>query len=183
MNRRLRSLFFFVLGVCLNGSLNAQGYAASIGFSGGYAEDGLGANVSFNHHLNRYSFVQVALFGASGTERFGSLDIPYQIVAIQPGYFKRIALIDVKRPIGAYIGGGVLGGYELLNNGENILETGAVLEANSKFIYGGFIGVEIEYPFTEEISVSFKATEHFHINSDIGKIYPFVGLGMRFYLY
>lgn len=159
-----------------------QNYATSVGATGGYAEDGFGVNVSLNYHMNRWSYIQIGVFGAYAKEEYLDIRIPYSVFSFQPGYYRRIILIDASRPIAVYLGGGPIAGYEILNNGSTDLSNGAILDARSKFIYGGFLSLEVEFPLSEKFSLALKASEHGHINSDIGKLYPFVGAGFRYYL-
>lgn len=164
-------------------SLQAQNYASSVGISGGYVEDGFGGNATFNFHMNRYSYIQIGIFASFSNEEYAGTEIPYNVFAFQPGYYRRIAVLNTRNPISFYLGGGAIGGYEVINNGSSELPSGALITAKSQFIYGGFAGGEIEFQIKENISFAIKGQQHYHVNSDIGNMYPFIGGSVRFYLY
>lgn len=164
-------------------SVSAQNYASSVGISAGYVEDGFGGNATFNFHPNRTSYLQIGIFTSFSEEEVDGVKIPYNIFAFQPGYYRRIFLVNSRKPLGFYIGGGAIAGYEVINNGSSELPSGALITAKSKFVYGGFVGIEIEWQLKESFSIAAKVNEHYHVNSDIGNLYPFAGLSLRYYLY
>lgn len=164
-------------------STKAQNYASAVSVSGGYVEDGFAANASFNYHPNRNSYFQIGIFTSFSNEDFEGTKIPYSVFAFQPSYYRRVFLVNSRKPISFYLGGGAIGGYEVINNGSNELESGAILTAKSKFIYGGFASLEIEWQIKESISIGLKANQHYHVNSDIGNLYPYAGLSLLYYLY
>uniref|UniRef100_A0A171ANS3 Conjugal transfer protein n=1 Tax=Triatoma infestans TaxID=30076 RepID=A0A171ANS3_TRIIF len=81
------------------------------------------------------------------------------------------------------LGGGGIIGYEVINNGNSLLETGAIIDAKSQFIYGVFIGLEGEITLSNDFSLLIKANEYYHINSDVGQFYPYAGIGLRYFLF
>ncbi|MEM7485720.1 MAG: conjugal transfer protein TraO [Bacteroidota bacterium] len=179
ITRTILLLFF----LAANSAAMAQNYASSVGFSAGYVEDGFGGNATFNFHPNRFSYIQIGVFASFSEEDFDGVKIPYNVFSFQPGYYRRIFLVDWRKPVGIYLGGGGIAGYEVINNGNNELPSGALITAESKFIYGGFASLEIEWQIKESFSLALKANQHYHVNSDIGNLYPFVGLSLRYYLY
>lgn len=114
-------------------------YASSIGLSGGYAEDGFGIMATYNYHLNRDRYAQLSVFAAVAEDK-GSFDIPYNIFTVQPGYFVKVWEQKNFKKYALNLGGGAIIGYEVINNGNSLLETGAIIDAKSQFIYGGFLG-------------------------------------------
>lgn len=170
-------LFLTTLGYTQGGN-----YASSIGISGGYAEDGFGLMATYNYHLNRNRYAQLSVFAAFAEDK-GSFDIPYNIFTVQPGYFFKIWEQRNFKRYAINVGGGVIIGYEVINNGNSLLETGAVLEARSQFIYGGYLGLEGELTLSNSFSVLIKANEYYHANSDIGNFYPYIGIGLRYFLF
>jgi len=73
-------------------------------------------------------------------------------------------------------------GFETVNSGDNELDTGALIDEENNFIYGGYISSEIEFKATDKIGILAKATEFIHLNSDLGSLTFYGGLGVRFYL-
>lgn len=161
-----------------------RGFAASVGLSGGYTEDGYAALFNYNYHNGRYSYIQVGVFASFSVDKETvGYEIPYNIFNLQPGYYYRVLQTNGFKPLSLYLGGGAVLGYEILNNGNNELPNGALIDAKSQFIYGGFAGAEADYAFSDSFSVVFKATEYYHINSEVGNWYPYFAVGLRYYIY
>jgi hypothetical protein len=156
--------------------------ASSVGLSGGYVEDGYGGMVTFNFHPNRYKYFQVSILAAFAEDK-GSSDIPYNIFTIQPGLFYRVYISPKRKNFSVHLGGGGLFGYEIINNGSNELPSGAIIDGRSQFIYGLFAGAEAEVALSNDFSILVKANEYYHINSDVGSFYPYVGAGLRYFLF
>lgn len=180
-------IYLYIAALFLVFGMSAQSqrsFASSIGLSGGYVEDGYGALFNYNYHMDRYSYFHIGIFGAFAEDRETELyEIPYTLFTFQPGYFRRIYQNSGFKPISVYLGLGAVGGYEVINNGNNTLPNGAIILADSKFIYGGFVGAEFDYHFSNSFSLVVKANEYYHVNSDIGNWYPFFAVGLRYYLY
>lgn len=171
------AVFTATLAYAQNGN-----YASSIGLSGGYAEDGFGIMATYNYHLNRDRYAQLSVFAAVAEDK-GSFDIPYNIFTVQPGYFIKVWEQKNFKKYALNLGGGAIIGYEVINNGNSLLETGAIIDAKSQFIYGGFLGLEGELTLSNSFSLLLKANEYYHINSDIGNFYPYAGIGLRYFLF
>lgn len=170
-------ILFTVFGYSQNGN-----YASSIGLSGGYAEDGFGIMGTYNYHLNRNRYAQLSIFAAIAEDK-GSFNIPYNIFTVQPGYFIKIWEQKNFKKFALNLGGGAIFGYEVINNGNSLLETGAVLEARSQFIYGAYLGLEGEITLSNDFSILIKANEYYHANSDVGNFYPYASIGLRYFLF
>ncbi|NKI27870.1 hypothetical protein HCG49_15005 [Arenibacter sp. 6A1] len=157
-------------------------FSSSVGFSGGYAEDGYGFKGTFNYHLNRNRYAQLSIFAAIAEDK-ASFNIPYNIFTVQPGYFLKVWEQRNFKRYALNVGGGGVFGYEIINNGNRSLSNGAILDAKSQFIYGVFLGLEGEITLSNDFSLLLKANEYFHINSDVGQFYPYAGLGIRYFLF
>lgn len=180
-------IYILLIALFLGTGLTAQvqgSYSSSIGLSGGYVEDGYGAMFNYNYHIDRYSYFHIGIFAAFAEDRETDFyRIPYNVFTFQPGYYRRIYESAGFKPISIYLGLGAVGGYEVINNGNNTLPNGAIIQADSQFIYGGFAGAEFDYHFSNSFSLVVKANEYYHVNSDVGNWYPFFSAGIRFYLY
>ena len=42
------------------------------------------------------------------------------------------------------------------------------------------MGVNVDFFVNSFFGIAFKASETYHINSDLGKLIPYVGLGVKF---
>lgn len=157
-------------------------YASSVGISGGYAEDGFGVMATYNYHLNRNRYAQLSVFAAIAEDK-GTFNIPYNIFTVQPGYFIKVWEQKNFKKYALNVGGGAIFGYEVINNGNSLLETGAIIDAKSQFIYGVFLGIEGEITLSNDFSLLLKANEYYHVNSDVGNFYPYAGIGLRYFLF
>lgn len=174
----------FITAIIACSSIHSQegNYASSIGVSSGYAEDGYGIMATYNYHLNRNRYAQLSVFAAIAEDR-GTFTIPYNIFTVQPGYFFKILEQRNFKRYALNIGGGAIIGYEVINNGNSLLETGAVIDAKSQFIYGAYVGLEGELTLSNDFSLLVKANEYYHVNSDVGNFYPYAGIGLRYFLF
>jgi hypothetical protein len=137
---------------------------------------------TYNYHLDQWKYAQLSIFAAIAEDK-GNYDIPYNIFTVQPGYFFKIWEQPTFKRYALNLGGGGVIGYEVINNGNNTLGTGAVIDGRSQFIYGIFIGAEGELILGNDLSLLLKANEFYHVNSDIGNFYPYVGIGLRYFLF
>lgn len=172
----------FVFFISTWGYSQNGNYASSVGISGGYAEDGFGLMATYNYHLNRDRYAQLSVFAAIAEDK-GTFDIPYNIFTVQPGYFIKVWEQKNFKKYALNLGGGATFGYEVINNGNNLLETGAIIDAKSQFIYGAFLGLEGEFTLSNSFSLLLKANEYYHVNSDVGNFYPYAGIGLRYFLF
>jgi len=175
------AIILFIIFAAFGYSQNGN-YASSIGLSGGYAEDGFGIMGTYNYHLNRNRYAQLSIFAAIAEDK-GTFNIPYNIFTVQPGYFIKVWEQKNFKKYALNLGGGAIIGYEVINNGNSLLETGAVLEARSQFIYGAYLGLEGEISLSNDFSILLKANESYHANSDVGNFYPYAGIGLRYFLF
>jgi len=164
------------------GYAQSGNYASSVGLSGGYAEDGFGIMGTYNYHLNRNRYAQLSIFAAIAEDK-GTFNIPYNIFTVQPGYFIKVWEQKNFKKYALNVGGGAIIGYEVINSGNNLLDTGAIIDAKSQFIYGVFLGLEGEITLSNDFSVLLKANEYYHVNSDVGNFYPYAGIGLRYFLF
>lgn len=179
-----KPLIILLFLISFSGYAQYGNFGNSVGVSAGYVEDGLGIMFTYNNHLSRRSYVQVSILGTASEDKAkGIYKIPYNIFTIQPGYFYRFYESSVRRNFAAFVGGGALLGYEIINNGDKVLENGAEINARSQFLYGAFVGVEAEYVLSDSFSILGKVNQYYHANSDVGKLFPYAGIGIRYFMY
>lgn len=178
----LWSMFSFHLGFTQRNS-----HASTISASGGYVEDGYGMMATYGHYITMEDFIGISVFFSVCNDRFqdGLYTLPYYIFTVQPGYYNELLVLGHPRsPLIVRGGVGGIFGYEEINKGNVVLHNGAILNANSAFIYGAFISGELEYNLTgNDLSVLLTANEHYHINSELGHFSLYVGLGMKYYIF
>ncbi len=173
-----------IIIIMLTGSLNLFSQDSSaIGVYGGITQDGYGVLLNYNYYLNRIDFIQAGVYYSSAEDTLNTIEIPYNDFTIQVGYFTSLLTNKFER-LRLNIGGGVLGGYEVVNNGDNTLDNGAIIISDSNFIYGAFGSLEIEYSLGKgDLSLMLKLNQYYHGNSDLGDFVGFAGAGLRYFLF
>lgn len=176
-------LVFGVLAMFLGGQhLSAQNYASSLELSGGIVEDGYGIHVGYNYYLNRFKYIQGAAFLSFAEDNQQEFSVPYNNFTLNIGYFHTI-IEALNRKFTASLGAGPVAGYEIINNGQQELSTGALVGNSSEFIYGGFVGAELDFYVTESFSIIGKVNQYYHPSSDLGQFAFFGGIGIRYILF
>jgi len=172
-------LYFIVLVVNSQTLINN-----TIDVTGGYSPSGFGINANYNVIFDN-SYVKLGIYVSSNKDKQTKLDvdyeIPYTILSVNVGYFK--PFIKNRNESIILSGGlGLLAGYEVINNGNNEFENGAIIENGSSFIYGGFGSLDLEVGITQNIYILANITEFYHVNSYLGKATMYGGLGVRIYI-
>ena len=178
--RNILRLFFVCLPIFVLGQAN---YASSLQASGGYTEDGFGLMADYDYYINRKTFVQFSLFFALANDKESGYKVPYTTFNVQPSIFFNVIEAKAMKPIEWNLGGGGILGYETINGNSDELPNGAIITAESGFIYGLFIGSEVEYHLTDEWSLLLKMNQHYHVNSSLGQFQPYIALGVKYYLF
>jgi len=155
---------------------------SSFGFSGGYATNGFGAHASYNYEFSENSYLQTGLFAAKSEDTSNYIDVPYTTFALNIGYYYNIIKDRNSQFIGSLGGGGSLG-YEVINDGNTILEDGAIIQGNTDIVYGGFVGTELKYFLRDEFALLGIVNTYLYTNSDIGVVSVYAGLGIKFYVF
>jgi len=173
MKKILLSSLLLLLSVCAI----SQDEGMKIGITGGWTPGGYAGNVNINYHL--YSdYVQAGVYTSFSNVEYEAYEIPYNIFTFNAGYFYPI-LEDYRQYTKLAVGGGAVAGYELVNNGNKELENGAIIESDSKFIYGGFISAEFDFALSSNMWLVAKVNEYYHVNSELGEFTFYGGAGIR----
>lgn len=162
--------------------VHAQNYASSLEISGGIVEDGYGLNAGYNYYLNRTKYIQGAVYLSFAEDNQQGFTVPYNIFTLNIGYFNNV-IEALNRKFTMALGAGAVVGYEIVNNGQQELPTGALVINTSEFIYGGFVGAELDVYLSESFSIIGKVNQYYHPTSDLGQFAFFGGVGMRYILF
>lgn len=183
MKKIKRKYYLLIVVLSCTYFLSAQGnYNSALSGSIGYAQDGIGFDMSYNFNLNRYEFIQTSLMATFADKKYKSYLIPADIYTANVGYFSNI-FGSRRNFLKSSLGGGALFGYEDINSKNKILENGALLLSESKFIYGFFVAFETDFYISDYYSFILKFQESYHVNSDAGKFMPYVSVGLRYFIY
>lgn len=163
-------------------SSKAQSYSDAFTVNIGAVQDGLGGVISYNYFLDRHDFIDAGvLLTAANFKYVDGIKIPYNDFTLNLGYSKNV-FWNYKNTLNVNISAGGLFGYETVNKGDKNLSNGALIESKPGFIYGAYLGLDLEYSINDQLSAVLKANEYYHSNSTLGEFLPFIGLGVRYYV-
>ena len=154
---------------------------ASFGVSGGYASDGIGAHASYNYETISNGYFQVSLFASDNESSVGEVEVPFRTIFLNLGYYHTVVRNRSEQLSLALGGGGTLG-YEILNDGDTILDTGAIIAGNEGLVFGGFVGAELQYFLSDSFALLLVENTQIYGNSQLGTLSIYAGLGIRFYI-
>lgn len=161
---------------------SAQTYKIGASINGGITDDGFGGLITFDYKIDWFNYAQAALQVYQSTKTAPTGDeIEINMSAVNLGVFVDL-LGNNNRKIAVYLGGGVVGGMEQLNNGEEQLPSGAFLKSAKNFIYGGFVGADLDIFIIPTITLNIKANQYYHVNSELGNFNPYAGIGIKLIL-
>ena len=83
------------------------------------------------------------------------------------------------RDILLYAGIAALGGYEFVNNGENIMPNGATLQNQSRWVYGVSPMISLETYFHDRLVFVLRGEGRFLFNQQTYLIRPTIQAGLR----
>ena len=135
-----------------------QSFSQTIGttylrFSGGYEKNGFTASASIDTHTSVNSFLRFGLEAQIEKYKFQGMDIPVKLGLFNTSYYQRIFSLDMEQTYNFYLGGGLVAGYEYLNDGDKFLPNNSEFLIKSQFIYGLNAGAQMDiYLLTRQTS-------------------------------
>lgn len=107
--------------------------------------------------------------------------IPVTTLTAEGGYFLRL-LSDRKKTF--FLSAGLQGilGYEWVNWGEKTLADGGLIQDRDRFVYGGALGIEMEYFLNDRFVLLLHVREKCLGGSDVGLWHTEFGLGIKMML-
>ena len=180
--KRILLLLFLLCSAIASAQRNASNYGSSLDITAGYAQGGYAVNGGFNYYLNSATYVQGAVYLSFATNEQDGFEIPYKNFTLNIGYFKNVYFTSYKKNKLA-VGAGFLIGNEVINEGNEELEGGILLDNTSELLYGLFIGAEVDIYFSEKISIIGKVNQYYHPSSDLGNLIFYGGAGIRYILF
>jgi hypothetical protein len=178
MKKRKLFLAILLIGGLLNSK--AQSYKHAFGASYGVTKNGTGVMLSHNYFLKFHDNIETSvLISDSESVHQSGVKINYKTTTLTSGYSKNI-YISKNNGLSVNANAGLLVGYESINKKDPSLNS--VVLNNSNPIFGGHVGVDIDYVLNDKFSLFAKANQYYHINSDLGNLTSFIGGGLRFYI-
>lgn len=172
----MASAVFCLCCLCCHGQRN------DISVAVGLSDKGVAGLVSHNMYMDSKNYVQAGIYAAFSEDSFKGDKIPFQVFSAQAGYYRRLYTSRFDGTM-LFIGGGLLGGYELVNNGNQDLPSGALITSESGFIYGAFVGIDLYIYITDKLSLVAKTNQYYHPVSDLGEWMQFAGAGVRYIIF
>lgn len=185
INKNLLYVFGFIVFNFFTSQ--AQYYDGGISVTGAYQEEyGYNAHLSYSHRiLNYFDFIDVGIQVNSSDLDFEGYNVPTTLYAFNAGFYYDLIRNNRRffytTAIAVTIGGGVQIGQEQFDfNAVPLADDVSLNVETEKIVYGPYVGANIDVYFNSFFAVAFRATETYHVNSDIGKLMPYVGLGLKF---
>lgn len=162
----------------------SQNDTGSVDATVGVAQNGLGATIDFNlfNNNSRESYFQGGVLATSSQFDYLDQKIDYNLFTLSINYFHEI-IGDKAGDYKIYLGAGLTGGYEYVNNGKNELPNGALVKSLSDLVYGANIGIDSDIFLNDKLSVVVRLREYWHVYSEIGNLTYYAGAGIKYYIY
>lgn len=153
---------------------------------GGYTENGISFLVTYNYHnqrknLKHDNYLELSFLISLAEESISNYNISVDNYTFNPGYFFKIPMLsDQSKQYITTLGFGGIIGFESVNNNNTELENGAIITDQSKVIYGGFAGINLDIEFFKNWNLTAKSNIYYHPNSDVGNTKIFIGAGLKY---
>ncbi|WP_025742034.1 conjugal transfer protein TraO [Aquimarina pacifica] len=186
MKKRLANTYLILAIIFATSfSVHAQSHKMAFSLTGGYVQNGFAGMVTVDYKKNEFDYFQFSLQGSFSDLENGDIDIPVSLYSLNAGYFYDL-LRNNNRKYAIALGGGATVGYEVINEGDDVLENGDVLSENvepSTAVFGVYFGLDADIFLKPTVAINFKANETYHFNSEVGDFTPYLGLGVKLILY
>lgn len=177
----MKKILLLLLFIAPFVSTKAQSYTNGFVVNLGVVQDGFGGLFNYNYFVDRHDFIEASiLFTASKYKYDSDIEIPYNDFTFNLGFSKNV-FYNYQNTFNININAGGVFGYETVNRGENNLDNGSLILSKPGFVYGAFIGIDVDLFLTDQLSLVLKTNEYYHANSTLGEFLPYIGLGLRFY--
>ena len=178
----IRILFLFAIAMVWDTPAHAQRYLPQMGGItlhagiteklGFYAEAGYS---TYTRRKNRWNF---AVNYLQNSDRYATGKLPLAQVTGEGGYYLKV-LQDPRRTFFLSFGLSGIVGHEWVNWGKYRLPDGGVIADRNRFVFGGALGLEVEYYMNDRYVLLFRVREKCLGNSDVGLWHTEAGLGLK----
>ena len=132
----------------------------------------------YNHYFRVGNYLSVTADYEQRHYTYKEWRIPIQDALLQVSYNHPLVM-NRGRDFLLYAGIAVVGGYELVNNGETIMPNGATLQNQSRWIYGVSPMVSFETYLCDRLVFVLRGEGRFLFNQQTYLIRPTVQAGLR----
>ncbi len=184
-------LFLTILCLAFFGQVHAQRYLPGmrgIQFTAG-AVDGFKLNrqdgqafcfgtamATYTKNGNRW------VFGAEYLQknhRYEDTYIPVSQFTAEAGHYLKF-FSDPSKTFFLSLGASLLGGYETINRGKELLKDGTTIQNEDNFLYGGAVTLEAETYLTDRLVLLVGARERFLPSSSVSEFHFQLNVGIKF---
>ncbi|EJL74377.1 conjugal transfer protein TraO [Chryseobacterium populi] len=133
--------------------------------------------ITLNRAKGNYNFGAFEYMRKQHT--FEGISIPVQSYMAEVGHSLYL-LGDWRRTISLNMGLSAVGGYEVINNSENVLPSGAIIKNEDSFIYGGGLNVSLETYLGDKLVVLLRGHTKYLLGTSLERFRPGGGIGVRY---
>lgn len=140
--------------------------------AGFYVDAGYSTYTKRKHHWN---------FGINylqNTDRYYHQKLPLTQLTGEGGFYLKVVQ-DPRRTFFLSLGLDGIFGYEWVNRGRYRLSDGARITDRNRFVFGGALGLEMEYYLNDRYVLLLRVREKLLGNSDVGWWHTEAGLGLK----
>ncbi|MHA7058886.1 conjugal transfer protein TraO [Aquimarina sp. M1] len=163
-------------------SIYSQSHKIALSLTGGYVDEGFGGLITLDYKVNEFDYLQFNVQSNFTKLEYQNIKIPVDLYAFNAGFFFDV-LRNNKRTFALALGAGGTAGYEIINNGNEVLENNQVLDVETNtVVFGAYAGLDADIFLIPTVAINIKAQEVYHFNSEIGEFTPYFGLGVKLIL-
>jgi hypothetical protein len=181
----MKKIFTIILVVCVCHPLTAQRYLPGmkgIQVGGGVIErDGYFVHAGYSKYTKSQNRILFDMEYLQRNYKYEDGKIPVMQFTGETGYYFKFFSDGTQSfflAFGAHIGAG----YETVNLNKRELSSGAVINNQDHWIYGGAVALEAEYYLDDRYVLLLFAKERFYGGSSVSIFHTQLGLGIKFIL-
>lgn len=110
---------------------------------------------------------------------FEGISIPVESYMAEGGYSFYL-LGDWRRTLSLHLGLSAVGGYEVVNRGESVLPSGAVIQNEDRFIYGGGLSLSLETYLGDKLVFLLRSQAKYLLGTSVEHVRPGAGIALRY---
>lgn len=145
----------------------------------GISDNGIANSTNFSIPVSSKMGLDFGIYyNSNDYELNNQLEVPIEVFTGQIGATKKVNFLSSNSLTTAIVGGASVG-VEILNNGRTELSNGTILNEDSGFIYGGYLGIQSNFKISQKWDLVARYNGFLH-NSDIASNKFILGLGLGY---
>lgn len=168
--------------LCMSATARGQRYLPRMGgitaTAGITEKTGFFVDAGYSTYTKRKHHWNFGLNYLQNTDRYYQQKLPLSELTAEGGFYLRL-LQGPRRSFYLSVGLDGIFGYEWVNWGRYRLSDGARIMDRSRFVFGGALGVEMEYYLNDRYVLLLRVREKVLGNSTVGWFHTEAGLGLK----